>query len=537
MTTYAYTVIALDEAGNESRQASPTQTRTQGVSVPAGLRAAGEIGRIELNWQASGDEDLSGYNVYRSTRSDQGYELLPSREGTSFTTGQTTYVDSNLTGGQLFFYQVSAVTLQTESEHSTFISAIAEADESAPAAPADLAAIADASVARITLSWSAPTTDGNGRDLTGLASYIISRSKSNASSFVAVDTLAAGETRFDDADLEAATDYFYAVSAVDADGNTSSRSSAVSARTAGIAAPRGVAATSGIKRIEVSWQASDDEDLFGYNVYRSTRSDQGYERLIGLEGTSYTTGQTAYIDSGLTGSETFFYQITVVTSTGESERSSFDGATVQSDARAPGQPSFVDGSPAEDNPEHIDISWKAPTADLTGEDLTGLSRYLIYRSDSVNGKFEQVGESPTNAYTDTGLVAQTTYYYQIEASDEDGNVGPRSTTAILTTGGVDIPENVRLSSTTPSNLLDPAVVTIRWEASKGAIVHYEVQRTTVANSTNDADYEEILPNTLNTFRDDETVTRGTTYYYRVRARDVDDRASDWTELLPIEVKN
>ena len=537
LTTYAYTVIAFDETGNESRQSSPTQTRTQGVSVPAGLSAAGEIGRIELSWQASGDEDLSGYNVYRSTRSDQGYELLPSREGTSFTTGQTTYVDSNLTGGQLFFYEISAVISQTESEHSVFVSAVAEADESAPAAPADLAAIADASAARITLSWSAPATDGSGGELTGLASYIVSRSKDDASSFVAVDTLAEGETRLVDADLEASTLYFYTVSAVDPDGNTSSRSSAVSARTAGIAAPSGVSATSGIKLIVVSWQASDDEDLFGYNVYRSTRSDQGYERLPGIEGTSYTTGQTAYIDSGLTGSLTFFYQISVVTSAGESERSAFDGATVQSDARAPGRPSFVDGSPVEGNPEQLSIDWKAPTADLTGEDLTGLSRYLIYRSDSVDGKFELIGESATNAFVDTGLVAQTTYYYQIEASDEDGNVSPRSTTAILTTGGVDIPENVRLSATTPSSLLDPAVVTIRWEASSGAIIHYEVQRTTVANSTDDADYEEILPNTRDTFRDDETVTRGTTYYYRVRSRDVDDRASDWTELLSVEVKN
>ena len=103
LTAYFYTVLAYDDAGNESSRAGAVQVQTQGVSVPSGLVARGAIGRIELGWQASGAEGLLGYNVYRSARSDEGYEKLASLEGTSFTTGQTTYVDSNLTGGQLYF--------------------------------------------------------------------------------------------------------------------------------------------------------------------------------------------------------------------------------------------------------------------------------------------------------------------------------------------------------------------------------------------------------------------------------------------------
>ena len=538
LTAYFYTVLAYDDAGNESSRAGAVQVQTQGVSVPSGLVARGAIGRIELGWQASGAEGLLGYNVYRSARSDEGYEKLASLEGTSFTTGQTTYVDSNLTGGQLYFYKVSALVEGAESESSIFVSATAEGDEVAPAAPGDLVAIADASASSITLNWSAPTQDGNGGELTGLASYIISRSKDDASGFAAIDTIAAGTTQFVDPALDASTLYFYAISAVDASGNTSSRSGSVSARTAGIASPFGVAAAGGIERIVVSWQASDEEDLLGYNVYRSARSDEEYERLTGVEGTAYTTGQTEYTDSGLTGGAVFFYKVSVVTATGESELSAFDGATVTSDIRAPAAPSFIDGTPVIGKPGQIELVWNAPTTDYNGSELTGLARYTIYRADSANGRYEIIGRvENATAFIDTGLTTQTIYYYRMEALDQAGNVSPRSSAVAINTGGVDMPKNVRLTARNPISAFDNPTVTVRWDGAEGDIFSYEVQRTTVANSTNDADYISILPNDLSTTRQDNSVSRGQTYYYRVRARDVDDEFSAWTVALPIEIDN
>ena len=76
-----------------------------------------------------------------------------------------------------------------------------------------------------------------------------------------------------------------------------------------------------------------------------------------------------------------------------------------------------------------------------------------------------------------------------------------------------------------------------WTGSVGAILHYELQRTTVANSSNDADFVVVGTNSLDTQRVDDTVLRETTYYYRVRARDIDDRVSEWTDLARVDVKN
>jgi fibronectin type 3 domain-containing protein len=287
----------------------------------------------------------------------------------------------------------------------------------------------------------------------------------------------------------------------------------------------------------VTWSASSDNDLSGYNVYRSTQSDQGYERQTGVEGTTFTTGQTTYVDSGLTGGAIYFYRITVVTTTGESDQSAFAGATVSSDSSPPTVPTFFDGDAVTDDPEQLNLTWRAPSEDEDGGELTGLSSYQIYRAASSSGTFELVGTSTEAAFTDTGLAAVTTYFYQVEALDAALNISLRSATLELTTSGVVMPSDVRLVSTTSSDAGSSPVVTISWTASTGAILRYEVQRTTVANSTNDADYTDIVPNNSDTSRQDSTVTRGQTYYYRVRAEDVDNRFSDWTTPLAVTVSN
>ncbi|MDA0333781.1 MAG: hypothetical protein O2782_01290 [bacterium] len=537
LTVYRYTLTAFDPAGNESGQSSTGQAQTIGVAIPGGVRASDGIGRIEITWSAVDADDLIGYNLYRSTRPDQTFTLLADDGGAAFTTGRTTFVDSSVTAGALFYYKVAAVTTSLQSERSAFVSGRAANDDVAPASPADIVAIADDAQALVSLSWTGSSVDQGGGDLTGLTSYIVFRGKGSAIALVALDTIDARTTSYADAALQAATTYYYAVSALDGSGNVSPRSSTVAATTQGIGAPLNVNAVGDVKSITVSWSASGEEDLLGYNVYRSARSDRDFSRLAGTEGTSFTTGQTAFIDSNLGGGQIRFYRVSVVTGSGESEPSSFDGATVQADTRAPAAPTFLDGEPNNGDPERLSLSWRAPGSDANGSSLTGVSLYRIYRSATSDGDFQEIATSSTTAYEDTLLDQRTTYYYQVEALDDDGNISPRSSTAAATTSGVDLPTNVRLVSSTPSDGAAPPVVTISWTKSAGAILRYEVSRATVANSTNDSDYTSVVPNSVTTSRTDNGVVRGTVYYYRVRAIDIDSRASDWTEVLAIAVAN
>ena len=475
--------------------------------------------------------------MFRSTSPDQTFTQLEGDGGDSFTTGRTSFIDSTVAAGQLFYYKIAAVTSSLLSERSSFVSGSAAADDVAPASPTDLVAIADDTQALVTLSWTGSRVDQDGGDLTGLTEYIVFRGKGTSSALAALDTINASSTTYTDTAVQASTTYYYTISSIDGSGNVSPRSTAESATTQGIGAPANVGATGDVKSITISWTASDEEDLQGYNVYRSSRSDQDYSRLTGTEGTSYTTGQTSYIDSNLTGGQILFYRVSVVTVTGESELSAFDGATVQTDTRAPAAPTFLDGEPVSDDPERLSLTWRAPSSDSDGSTLTGVSLYRIYRATSSDGDYQEIATSTTLSHDDSGLDQRTTYFYQVAALDDDGNISPRSSTAAVTTSGVDLPTNVRLVASTPSDGAESPTVTVSWTKSAGAIVRYEVERTTVANSSVDSDYTAVTPNNINTTRDDDGVTRGTTYYYRVRAVDGDGRESDWTDPLQVSVKN
>jgi hypothetical protein len=69
----------------------------------------------------------------------------------------------------------------------------------------------------------------------------------------------------------------------------------------------------------------------------------------------------------------------------------------------------------------INLTWTAST------DNVGVNGYNIFRNAA------QVGTSPTNSYSDTGLSANTTYNYTVSAYDAGGNTSASSTAATATT--------------------------------------------------------------------------------------------------------
>ena len=187
LTEYGYAVSAFDGGGNESVQSGVSRARTEGMAVPSGVRARDGIGRIEVIWEAVGDEELLGYDVYRSPRPDESFERLPGVEGTPFTTGRTSYVDTSVQAGRAYYYRVQSVGRTYRSELSVFVDGEALADEVAPESPRNLSAVADESeFGRVSVTWNAPLVDDDGGELTGLSGYQVFRSQGTTDSFVQV---------------------------------------------------------------------------------------------------------------------------------------------------------------------------------------------------------------------------------------------------------------------------------------------------------------------------------------------------------------
>ena len=100
-TTYSYSIVAIDAAGNRSAPSAPVSVTpaapdTTPPSAPSGLSAIAGDRQVALSWNAASDDTaVTGYRVYRGTT------LVGSPAGTSFT-------DTGLSNGVTYTYTVKA---------------------------------------------------------------------------------------------------------------------------------------------------------------------------------------------------------------------------------------------------------------------------------------------------------------------------------------------------------------------------------------------------------------------------------------------
>ena len=513
---YFYQISAVDRFDNESarsRSASVNSPET-GIAAPGGLRTVSKVGKIELHWTPSDEENLLGYLVLRATSTQAPFEpLSPNRP---FTTARTVYTDSTVLVEVVYFYRVQAVVRDPDrgvvvGDASSFVDGQAEADESPPAAPSDLSVILDDDDAGVVLlNWAAPTKDSNGDDLTGLSHYRVFRSEETASSFLELAHVPATQTTFRDTTAEPFTLYYYTVNAVDFAKNGGPRSAPLSVSTPGLATPDRVTAIAGPAKITLAWAPNSEPQLSGYVVLRY--SDPLQPEVF----SRFNTPWPAYVDTPLVGGKTYAYRVRAQGSGGlESRLSDFVLATVLEDDLAPAPPEFLYAKLSGNT--DVELSWRASTTDEDGSEQTGLHQYRIYRSEgsgSAGYRWLATVDSTTLSYVDKDLESSTTYNYQVRAIDANGNESEASRTVSLQTG----PDSRIASPTHVAAVVrdlpdEGTVVIVTWRAPAG-ITQFRVNRQRVGARSSNA--FEIVSNDLTETRYvDTNVESGNTYIYRV----------------------
>ena len=423
---HVYVVIAVDPTGNTGPPALTLVTiNTPGanIPVPAGLRATqNEQARIVISWNPVSDPNLLGYLVLRS-QATQG-PFTPVTSDTLFTTGQTTYVDSLVATDQVYYYKVQTVVQDPElgllrSDTSTFIDGQALADQSAPGAPSDLiVSLDDENFQRVMLNWTAPVTDRNGNELTGLASFEIYRSRGNNTSFALIATVSSDQVSFVDTSAELLTTYFYAIRAVDQAGNAGPRSQPISVTTKGFAIPRNVRATPGVQKITLIWTANTEPELTGYEILRFT--DPTHETPDKI----FSSVLTTYVDTPVTADQPFVYRVRAVgTANVKSELSPPVSAQATESAPVLAAPRNVQ---ARGGIGHITITWSANTeAELTG--------YRVMRyTDPAQTVADATFATVQTTYVDSPLVSGQTYVYRVQAVGTNNEESERSLYASAT---------------------------------------------------------------------------------------------------------
>jgi hypothetical protein len=404
-------------------------------SAPGAVTASPGPSGVSLTWGPSIDDRVGAirFEVLRNDR--------PIATGLS----ARSFVDP--AGGTSDRYFIRAYD-QAGNRSATAPVVIAGIDTIRPTTPGELAARAGADGEAV-LSWSASS------DNIGVTGYRVYREGTLVSTVVGLSAtitgLPSGATSFQ-------------VSAIDAGGNESLRSSPVAVTITGPdvqapSVPRDLTGSSpAIGEVVLSWSPSvDDVAVTGYNVYRNGSF---------VQATTQTTITLTGVAQGATG-----FQVSSFDAAGnESVRTASLSVTVLGlDTVRPSSPRNLVAVPGADN-EAV-LSWSRST------DNVGVTGYRIYRS----GVFVTEVVEPTA--TITGLPVGSNGF-QVSAVDAAGNESARTASVFVIVTGVDT-----LRPTTPRDLVaavqpDGSVV-LTWTASRDnvAVAGYTVIQTRVAVQT------------------------------------------------------
>ncbi|PKQ15129.1 MAG: hypothetical protein CVT67_11085, partial [Actinobacteria bacterium HGW-Actinobacteria-7] len=278
----------------------------------------------------------------------------------------------------------------------------------------------------------------------------------------------------------------------------------------------------------LTWSASTESDVVGYNVYRSMQPDAGFAAV-----TRATTA--TYVDAGLANGTVYYYRITAVDAAGQE---SVPGATVSAtpvDDTAPAAPA---GVAAQDVPgdqgDAIKVTWTANAeSDLAGYRLTATN---------VSSGASQVIQvlAPASTKTVTGLTVSQAYRFTLVAYDMAGNTSAASVAVQATPADQLAPE-------APTGLVafdregdEGQAVIVRWAPnSEGDLAAYTLYRAVVPAGVDPLDASALaLPvanfGTSVTEWTDESVLLGTQYCYYVVASDASGNVSGASGLAVVQ---
>lgn len=231
-------------------------TITTGMAQPAApinVKALPGENSVSLTWTANTESDLAFYKIYRIQNGVDTGQI------TSVQAPITNFIDTKLTNGIIYSYQIVAVNTGGVSGP---LSAVVSATPIAmpPATPVGLTSIAGDK--QVTLKWPANTE----RDLLSYKVYLLSATEPISQ----IGEVHAPATSFTHTGLVNGTIYFYAISAVGSSANESAKSASVFAIPKDVippSTPKGLAALNGDSEITLSWNPNTETDLSGYKIY------------------------------------------------------------------------------------------------------------------------------------------------------------------------------------------------------------------------------------------------------------------------------
>ena len=341
--------------------------------------------QINLSWTESSANE-TGFEIDRKVGATGTYSIVAIVPPTT-----TTYMDSDLSPGDDYYYEVRALNFGSDSPFSN------EVNLSTPVLPATPSG---AHPTRITTTEIDFAWQNNATDATVTR---ILRNSGAGGNFIFVAAVSPSTETYDDLGpggngLTPGTAYDYHIQVANVAGYSDFTGFVVQTLTT---PPTQLNAVGAAGQVTLAWQAP--AGAVSYNVYRSTTP--GGEGTVPLAtGISGTT----YVDTDVMNGLTYYYEVTAVDTGGESAVSAESSATPQLPVAVSPPPTNLravagDGQAA--------LTWNA---------APGAAAYNIYRSTTSGAEVLWHAGVTGVAFTDNGLTDGLTYYYEITSVNGQG---------------------------------------------------------------------------------------------------------------------
>ncbi len=440
---------------------------------------------LEIKWNQC--DDISGYELYRSTSKNSGYKNVAVLSGKS----KTSYTDTGLTAGKTYYYKVRSYKGSDYSSYSAIQSAY-------PLEVATIKSVKSNGSGTLTVSWN---------ELSKATGYILYRSTSEASGYTKLAEINSGSTTsYNDTTASKGTKYYYQIQAYNKqNGKTCYASNSTASMGWSIAAAK----ISGVNSHEnggllVKWGTV--KNAYRYEVYRSTKKSGTYKKIA-------TVSKNTYEDLTVKTNTSYYYKIRTVNRVNK-----VNGYGSYSSVKTGKQIAQTSVSLIRTTSDtEAKISWKK---------VSGATGYKVYRSTSKNGKYTVVktfSKGTTTSYTNKKLKTGKTYYYKVQVLNKVGSYAGCSelskAVSVKMLGKTEVSHIQTMGNTK---------LKVVWEKVSGA-KGYQVARSTSKNGT----YGVVatLTSDATTSYTDKTVKAGKTYYYKVLVKTKNDGNTGYSEAV------
>jgi len=380
-SSYEYTIFAVNAMGQSPSGAKVVASMPYRMSEPSYLTATVTGNEVVLQWQAPNGSIPSHYLVRRAAGSDQSFALIGN-------VTELAFIDSTLTVGTSYRYQVCAVYGSAEGPSAITTAALSS---SIPTAPTGLKAeLVDGLVH---LSWS-----NTGSDATGF--HIFRSLEGDAAPKLLASTT---DLQYTDITAYSGATYNYWVSAVNTAGDSPRCGPATIAVPISVedvpSEPQSMQFQVYGDQITIAWTApasSGTADIQGYRVYRSLENST--LALVGV------IKGTQFLDEGLVPGMEYKYWVCAYTAKGEGARAGPVVIIRQADAQD--DPTIPEAFTVGSYMGYVSLSWEAPEGEVIG--------YNIYCGNSTED-MELVAVLPSSIMTYVDSSVTSGKYYSIAA--------------------------------------------------------------------------------------------------------------------------